>query len=515
MQRALLLILGIAAITAFEFEVFPGHTYLQGDSQLLVPVLERLDTPGYLSRDLVATNPHVTYTIYDEVTLFLHAAGRLNFKTALLIQQISCRAAAVGGVLLLALSTGVSDGFALLIAALLNLGAALVGPAVLLTDPEPTPRAFAFGLILLAMGLLAREKPLLAGFIGGVALVYHVPTAAPFWAVLLAAYLFERRLRPLLRSALSILLVFCLLLANLAQLQPGALNPEPLFAKISAPLAQLQQFRTGYAWVSLWAGHEIWLYLGIWICGVWATARIWPTLNIQLRWLMLALPLCGICGVPLSFVLLERIRWILAPQLQPARTLVFTVAIASLACGLAAVRAISVRRFREALLWSLVVLAPPFASSFTLQRVTGPRTDNASNAAVSQIAAWAEDNTWGSSMFLFPDAGRELYPGIFRGESRRALWADWKSGAEAIYADSAAEEWFQRWRETMQPGFSKPRLQATLSLPIDYYVLKRAHRLSNVRPVFENREFVVYDANELNNAPWMRGMASPPITRPE
>lgn len=515
MRRALFLLLGIAAVTAFEFEIFPGHTYLQGDTQLLVPVLERLDAPGYLSRDLVATHPHVTYTIYDEATLFLHTAGRIDLKTALLIQQISCRAAAVGGVFLLALAAGVGDVFALLIAAFVNLGAALIGPAVLVTDPEPTPRAFAFGLILLAMGLLAREKPLLSGLTGGIALIYHVPVTAPFWALMLAAYVFERRLRPLLRPALSILLVFCLLLANLAQLQPGAVESQPLFARIPPSLVQLQQFRTGFAWVSLWAGQQIWLYLGLSICALWATARIWPTLNIQLRWLILALPLCGLCGVPLSYLLVERLRWILAPQLQPARTLVFTVAFASLACGLAAVRALASRRLAEAALWLIVVLAPPCVSAFTMPRVTGPPVDPETRIAISQLAAWAEDNTWGSSMFLFPDAGRELYPGIFRGESRRALWTDWKTGAEVIYADSAAEDWWQRWRGAMQPDPSMPRLQAALSLPIDYFVLKRAHRINNIRPVFENRRFLVYDAADLTNPAWLRGIAPQPSSRPK
>lgn len=514
MRRAFLLLMGIAAVTALEFQVFPGHTYLQGDTQLLLPVLERLDAPGYLSRDLVAIHPHVTYTIYDEATLFLHEAGRLDFKTALLIQQLLCRAAATSGVFLLALAAGVGDTFALLLAALVNLGAALMGPAVLLTDPEPTPRALAFGLTLLAMGLLAREKPLLAGLMAGLALVYHAPTAAPFWAVVLLAFIFERRLRPLLRPALSILLVFCLLLANLAQLQPGAVDPQPLFAKISSPLAQLQQFRTSYVWVSLWAGREIWQYLGIWICGVWATTRIWPSLNLQLRWLIVALPLYGIFSVPLSYVLLENLRWILAPQLQPARTLVFTVALASLSCGIAGVRAAMARRIWEATLWLVVVLAAPLASIFTMQPLAGVCTRHSNEAAISQLAAWAENDTWGSSMFLFPDAGREFYPGIFRAESRRALWADWESGAQVIYADSTAEEWWQRWRQTMQPGFSVPRLKTMLSLPIDYYVLKRAHQLAKVRPVFENQDFVVYDATDLTNPAWLRTPTPQPANRP-
>ncbi len=88
MRRTLLLCFGILIVTWLEFEFFPGHTYLQSETQIYLPILERLDAPGFLSRDLVATHPNVTYTIYDEVTLFLHEGVGLNFQTALTTQQL-------------------------------------------------------------------------------------------------------------------------------------------------------------------------------------------------------------------------------------------------------------------------------------------------------------------------------------------------------------------------------------------------------------------------------------------
>lgn len=499
MRRALLLLVSISAITWLEFEVFPAHTYLKGDTQIFLPILERLDAPGYLSRDLVATHPNVTYTIYDEVTLFLHEAAGLDFETALTVQQVFCRSAAVLGVFLLVLATGVDDAFALIIATLVNLGAALPGAHVSITDPEPSPHAFAFDLILLAMGLLAREKPLLAGLIGGLALLYHVPAAAPFWAIVLIAFICDKRLRKLFRPALSILIVFALLLANLSQLQPGVIEAQPLFAKISVELANLQHFRTSYVWVSTWAGHLIWLYLAVWICGIWATARIWPLLNRQMRWFVIALPLCGILSVAASDLLLEHLRWSLIPQLQPARTLVYTVAIASMLCGVAGIEAARSRRIGEAVLWFAFVAGLPL-----VMRPQNTGNLDASPRAVAQMADWAERNTWGSSMFLFPDAGRALYPGMFRAESRRALWVDWKSGAQMKYFESAGVEWWERWQDTMQPEFSPQRLETMLPLPIDYYVLQRAHKLAGVEPAYQNREFVVYDATNLRNTAMLR-----------
>ena len=551
MRRAFLLFLGVVAATWLEYEFFPGHTYLEGDTQIYLPILERLDAPGFLSRDLVATHPNVTHTIYDEVTLSLHGVLNLNFQTALMAQQLLYRAAAIFGVFLLASSAGVGNVLAYLIAILLNLGATLPGPAVPLVDREPVPSAFAFGLALLAAGLIACEKPLLAGFAGGVAILYDPVIVAPLWAVIIACFLFDKRLRRLMRPTLTILVIFVLLSANLAQLQPGVVESQELFSKISEPFAKLQQFRTPFVWIGLWAAHEMWHYLAIFVCGIWATARIWPALQRQVRWLLLALPVCGIISVPVSAVLLDDLGWSLIPRIQPARALLFTVAFSSLACAIAGIRAATRRSRFEAGSWFVVVFAiplnvrvldlftftnwnhllelgvavvlalmlvvsvarlgstkwksmvlvPAIAAIFLLlfvgRRGNGSKLDR---HLTLELASWAEENTWGSSMFLFPDAGRELYPGIFRAESQRALWVDWKSGSLVPYFESLAIEWWQRWQETMQRGFSAQRLQSMLSLPIDYYVLKPQNQLVGVPPVYQNRDFVVYDSTNLKNA---------------
>jgi chloramphenicol O-acetyltransferase len=36
-----------------------------------------------------------------------------------------------------------------------------------------------------------------------------------------------------------------------------------------------------------------------------------------------------------------------------------------------------------------------------------------------------------------------------------------------------------------------------LPLPIDYYVVKSAHRMPGIRTAFQNQEFYVYDAQDL------------------
>ncbi len=494
MRRALLLFLGFAAVTYLEFRYFPGHSYLGGESQVFVPMLERLDAPGFLSRDLVAVSPHLTYTIYDEAALFLHRLTRHDFEVVLLAQLLLSRVAALLGIFLLILSTGLNAGYALALSAFVNLGAALPGMDELLIGREPVPHVLAFGFTLLALGALAHGKPLLAGFAGGTALVYHAPIAALFWLLVLALF-FHRKLRFFVRPMAPIFVVFALLLANLAQLQPGVVETQNFFSRISGQWSRLQLEQTPSVWTSTWAVKVMALYLAVFVLGAYAVARIWPSLNRPSRWLFVLLPSCGILSVPLSAFLLGYLRWSLMAQLQPTRTLLFTVALASAAIGMAGVRALQRRRTLEACLWFLVIAALPLSMAAFLQR-----GQSAEPAGVEEVAAWAEANTWGGSMFLFPDAGRALYPGIFRAQSVRAVYVDWQSRQLIKYFEKFALEWDRRWRGTMNGTYSPQRLQSFQTLSIDYYVLQRRHQLAAVRPVFANKEFVVYDAQDLKKS---------------
>ncbi len=151
--------------------------------------------------------------------------------------------------------------------------------------------------------------------------------------------------------------------------------------------------------------------------------------------------------------------------------------------------------------WKAAILLVPVVAVFTMPRIGRVRNyEIIDKRPILEVADWAEKSTWGSSMFLFPDAGRALYPGIFRARSRRALWVDWNSGSLVAYFEPFAVEWWQRWQQTVEGTFSLRRLQNLLPLPIDYYVLKRSNQLADIRPVFINREFVVYDSQDLKNA---------------
>ena len=551
MLRLALLSLAIFAAAWLEFTVFPGHSYLEGETQIYLPMLERVDAPGLLARDLVATNPTLSLTAYDEATLFLHEAGRQPFRRALLGQQFVFRMAALAGLFLLARSTGLSHLFALILATIVNLGAALAGPSLSLTEREPVPGAFAFGLILLAMGLMANEKPLLAGLAGGVAFLYDPVLALPFWSVLLAGFFFDGSWRRVIRPTLPIFLVFVLLLANLAQLQPGA-GGDPVFARVSPQLAMFQRTYTPYLYVSAWPNGDVYQFLALFVFGLWAAARCWPLLNVCFRWLVLGSGFCGLLSIAASYLLLDVGHFAWAARLQPARMLLFTVAASALLFGLAGMRAILLRSAWQALGWFWLLFALPMSTGiFDFLRVTNGRQLSrfamafalaalltglllrfafgsarfltlaapalASLAltqlpglrpppvpfreSINKMAKWADGGTWGSSVFLFADAGRAGYPAVFRAQSRHALWADWKSAQGVAFSESAAARWQERWDRTMANGFSPERLQSFLPKPIDYYVLRRPNQLAGAPYVFADRDFVVYDAQDLRNAP--------------
>jgi hypothetical protein len=549
--RPFLVGLAFVLFTWLGFRWFPGHTYLQSDTQIYLPMMERLDRPGYLARDFVATRPHISFTVYDEITLALRKAAHLDFEQALVAQQLAFRYAAMVGVYLLALAFGAPSVYAVLISAFLNLGASLLGPAVLIVEYDPVPRGFAFGLILLALGLLAHRQPLLSGLAAGLAFLYQPPTAAPFWGFVFLGFVFDREARRQWKPLLLIFCIACLLLANMAQLQPEVVESQNLFGRLSERMIQLQHFRTRYSWVSLWAPRDIWSYLGIWISGMWAASRVAPFLRREMLWFVIGLPLAGILCVPLSYLLLEMGHFAIIPQFQPARALLYTVAFSSILCGAAGVQAALRKRFFESAGWFLVVIAIPLnVRVFDLLRLNSrlslrvffiwigltavsallvrfarrwwlrpaaliapvlaiyalPGPAHVENFAridkgpVSELAQWAQKETWGSSMFLFPDAGHDPYPGIFRALSERALYVDWKSGGQVNYFESLADEWYSRFEQTMDGKFTAARLQDMLSLPIDYYVLECKHKIASIKPVFENRQFVVYDAQDLRNS---------------
>ncbi len=490
MWRALAFLSAFCALLAFQFAVYPGHSYLAGDSLLFVPILRHLEQPGLLSRDLLAVHPNVTYTIYDEATLFLTHVAHIGLQQALLGQLLVFRAAALAGAYLLSRLLGLHRWASLAAAACANCGAYLPGLQMHLIDREPVPSAFAFGAILLAAGLFAHRRPIAGGIAAGVALLYDATFAVPFLLALGVVALFQPRWRRMLRSSVAVLFAFALLLANLAQLQPGVPEAARVADRIPPPIEAIQRMAVPQLWISQWSGPAILWYAAaaLFFAVIFRTMR--PNVRQPASALFLAMPLLALAAVLFSLVLLDFVHWHEIPVLQPARQLLLFVAVSSVLFWSACFSL-----WKQQSSWAKAALlfvacacpATEIASRFPLRR----------EPAMKPIATWAEENTWGGAMFLFPDAAAAAYPSVFRAESKRAVWVDWASRAQSAYFDSFADEWYRRWQDTMGGEYSPVTLERFLALPIDYYVLRRTHGVAGVNPVFADRDFVVYDAHDL------------------
>jgi hypothetical protein len=110
---------------------------------------------------------------------------------------------------------------------------------------------------------------------------------------------------------------------------------------------------------------------------------------------------------------------------------------------------------------------------------------------LAQLSGWARDNTPRDAVFLFPDAGRSLAPGIFRSDALRAVYVDWKGGGQVNYLEEFGEQWWFRWQQTVARGFSPDDLPRYAALGVRYVVLRKR---TPTPPLFENPGYAVYPA---------------------
>ncbi len=459
-------------ITLFSIFVYPNRTYLQSDTQIYVPVLEWMEDPGLYQDDLIPRGAHISYTLYDETTRALrYVTG--SVQSALEWQQFVFRACGVWGVYLIATAVGLGIGPALATSLLVSLGATIVGPAVLTVEYEPVPRGFAIGLFLLSAGMLAHRRYWPAAIAGGMAFAFHAPAVWPFW---LLVPLFGRR-----REMLIGLAATAALIAVLSVPQTDIAERQRLFTVLSDDHARLQQLRASYNWISIWFGRHFWFYLTAWLVSLVAYWRVKNSLSPTLRILFLGMPILGMLTMPVSYVLLEKMRWALLPQLQPMRALLFVVLFAAI---LAAIAAWKTKNLAERAAWLALVTMVPF-----LHGGQAPR--KVETPELRELADWARKSTARDAVFLFPDEGRALPPGIFRARALRTVYVDWKSGGQVNYFPGYAEVWWQRWTEALVPPFEPGRTGTLSEMGIDYLVLSTS-ALPHRSPVWKNERYAVY-----------------------
>jgi hypothetical protein len=509
---------GLALLTFFQF---PGHTWLQEDSQIYAPILEHLRDPAVLRNDLLVERPHVAYTVYDEIAVTVSRATGLTFRDILFAQQIAARALGMWGVWLLAIALGLGEWPAFTVATIASLGAVIAGPSVLTLEYEPTPRAFAVPLLFLGIGLLAHRGYLSSACAAAAAFVYHPLTAAPFWAIFAAVVLVRRRYRALLPLGFALLL---LLVA--AKLQSGA--GTAWFGRLSATDEEIQRIRAAYVWVSTWPADLILHHVLVFAIFLAAFLRIARKAPLEIRSPLVGLALLGLLAMPISWVLLERWHWALIPQVQPLRLLLFGTFGMVVAASVAGVQAALRGNLWEAAVWFLPAYAIPtfttllgpfawkpaavvlaLAAATALARRYAAVTALAAFVAIpvlggvvnypdlhspelAALSSWARATTPLDAVFLFPDSYRSRAPGIFRAEALRAVYVDSKGGGQVNYLKGFAEIWWPRWQQTMPRKFNRALL-SSLPAGIDYIVLQPGNRLP-AEPLFQNDAYLVYAA---------------------
>jgi hypothetical protein len=537
----------IGALSLLNFFQFPGHTWLQQDTQIYVAIMEHERDPGVLANDILVAESHVAFTMYDEIALAARRVTGLGFHEVLAGQQFLARALGIWGLYLLALSLlDGQAGLSLLAAAIVSLGATVTGPSVLTFEYEPSPRAIAYPLVMCGLGLAAAGRPRAAAMAGAIGLIYHPPSALPFCALLPWLALRRRDFRSCLPILAGIVLVA---VSASFQWQDAA---GGLFRKLTPADERLLRMRAAYNWISTWGTNLIlhWLLVFGIACGAWLRLHRWAAGGAtnarqepaQAKGLLhdcgagslaMWLAAVGLVSMPVSWLLLERSGWAFIPELQPMRNLLWTALGAQLFAAVAGIRAAMRGSMPESVAWLAAAFALPVQDVFTRtwswrhvlivaglagltaglawlaarrasrwapavaaaagffvipgwgQVVNYPRLHT---PELEQLAGWARSATPRDAVFAFPDSGRSPYPGIFRAEALRAVYVDWKGGGQVNFLPHFAAEWWFRWEQIMGRPADLAKCDA---LGIQYVVLASPDRLPEP-PVFENAQFAVY-----------------------
>lgn len=543
----------LGVFTLLTYFQFPGHAWLQQDSQIYVAILEHLDNPATLSRDLLCVHPHVKWTAFDEVARAVHATTSLSYHFIFDGQMLVFRFLGLMGIFMLAGSAGLSRIGAVFVAFLFGLGMSVGGPEILTIEYEGVPRGYALMLILAALGYGAYRRWKVSVAFAAVALLYHVPTTAPYWLAVVVYALALQRPKAL-RTALVAFASACAVLLVLAAFQAGEHESQPLFSVLPADLIPLLRYRGAYNWVDLWKPVWLWQYLllGVFATGAWL--RIHREITKELSALSATLLLYGMLSVPLSWLVLNRMSWSMMPQFQPARAVVFVCIFAVTLGGAAAWWAVRRGRWLESAAWLVPLFALPagkpaldlflrvFADPLAQRRIVivlvlalaaaliasltasaAPRWPKAAGAALlvpiaaaflipalgqvqnyprqhtpelKALTEWAAARTQPDAMFHFADAGHATAPGIFRVEALRALYVDWKGGGQVNQNWAFARQWQSRWRWAQEARPPLLSAEEYASAGIDYVVVGPNHGFPGLQPVYSDASWKVFEVRQ-------------------
>jgi hypothetical protein len=523
----------VILLTGLGYWVFPGHTYLEADTQIYVPMMERIYNPVLFSEDPMISRPYLALTAYDEIAIALRNYAGLDFEVGLKLQHLLFRACAAAGLLLIALQLGLAPPGAFFAVAVVILNAGGLGMGI--TELEPVPRASAMGLLLLGVGLAVNGRFLAAGAAAVLGFLIHPTTLAPFFAV--AAFLVLRRsARPIL---LASLLPAAVVLFVLMHFQSGTTESLDFFRRLDPFQEALQRRYMRPDFVSEWRSREILDCLcecAVVGAGFW---RLRWELRPPLREWLWGFAALAVLSVPFSWIVLDQVHWTLAGPWAPTRALVFITLLAALLSAACGIFAVQKRIWWEAPVWFAIAMALPvkdrlvtrFADPWLVVLVVAlvgasiagawfaGRTRGlalviagvlpflafpasglvaplplADSPELKQVAEWARAKTDETAVFLFADDGMFGGSGPFRARALRSVYVDYEGRSLVNYYPAFSAEWMMRWRDVHQGGW----LVGSQDFPdlaerhIDFVVLRKEHAIPSKQPAFRNSRYEVY-----------------------
>lgn len=523
----------LVAITAHGLWVMPGRAYLISDTQIYSPMLDRLADPSLYNREIVAQRQHLSLTIWDETVLGIQRITGVPHEHVLDALQAISRLIGLYGLFLIGTALGLSEAAALLIPAIVGLGAFVHGPAVVTIEYEAVPRGIAGMLSFLAIGLAMGGNHRGAMIAAGIGFLFHAPVVIPFLAAFALFQAWQRDLKPL-----AWLAIFVAVTAILNRLQPGVVEKQSFFTLVDPAWEELQRMRAGYNWLSSW---KPWMFRNFLFNGAIAALalwRIWKHLSVRARFYSVMLPLIGLLSLPLAWLVMEQWKWALMAQVQPARAVLFTLVFGLLLTIAASVYAARSGKWIESAAWLVPSVFTAF-HGYLWEQFGLPARDLQVTAAVvlwvllamscerrSQAAAvffavgtavlagwlwkdvlkksnfvqpenpeltsaalWAKQNSPKDAMFLLPELARSSESGVFRVRAQRALYVDWKIGGQVNYSRDLSFEW---WRRMKLADDKKRPLDSWKSEGVDYLVLKSGTAFPAGREVYRNSRYAIY-----------------------
>ena len=520
-------------LTGLGYFAFPGHSYLQEDTQIYVPMMERIYNPVLFTNDPMITRPHLALTAYDEIAMALRNYAGLDFERGLKLQQIIFRGCAAAGLLMIALRLGLAMPGAFFVAGAVILNAGTLGIGI--TEPEPVARSFAMGLLLLGVGLATEDRFLEAGIAGAVGFLIHPTTMAPFWGVAIFAVL-RRAARPILLAPLAPAAGVLLLLMHF---QAGGTESLDFFRSLDDFQLGLQKRYMSFAFVSEWEVKRVLdclLECAVVAAGFW---RLRDRIRTPLREWLWGLAGISILSIPFSWIVLDRLHWAMAGPWEPIRALVFITLLAALLSASCGILAAQSRIWWEAPMWFAIALALPVkdvlvsrfvdprlivlvvalvvasvAGAWFAGRTRGitlavagvlpfvafpmsglvPPPRPVDTPEVRQVAQWAQSATDETAVFLFADDGIHGGSGPFRARALRSIYVDYEGRALVNYYTTFSAEWMQRWRDVHEGHWTvdEKDFQDLAERHIDFVVLRKEHAIPTMQPEFSNSRYVVY-----------------------